>query len=107
MKRLNLVVEKRAVGKLLSDTIRVIMKADNSTVVTRTLKEIDYLCKDVSHEHTDPYKLRSMSYKIMKFNKNFQAEWFEGTIYVNPDINIEYYDVWKDMLHKYKFLEDK
>jgi len=46
----------------------------------------------------------SLCFDLMKFNKEIQAEWFQGPTIENPSIPIEYKDRWNQILLESKLV---
>ena len=76
---------------LFISTLRVIFQIPDTTYVERYLKTWEKLFI-LSQKSSHPLIRECISVDVIKFNKEIQALWFEGTIFDNPDIPLCYKD---------------
>lgn len=84
-------------GKMLKNTLGVIFNVPNTKWVERYLRRWTKLQKEHIKRQNEMEK-ESLCFDIMKFNKEIQAEWFQGPTIENPSIPIQYKDRWNQIV---------
>jgi hypothetical protein len=85
---------------MLHESLKLIFLVPNPTNVERYLKKWSKLSFSLSRLPNDQEK-ESLYYEILKFNRQVQAEWFQGKQGAINSIPLKYQDRYNELHHKH------